>query len=126
MIHIRPLHIAAAAAPDVDAGVVAALDHYVPASVDPVVNVHTAPVVVEPGDVSIRAPGNGAMGCLHGGVAVRGRTAMSAGRAAVGRHVVMAAGRIGSEVLPARRTGAVRRAGAASGAGMTGGCPGAV
>jgi hypothetical protein len=93
MIHIRMLHIAAAAAPDIDAGMIAALDHYMPASIEPVVNVHAAPVVMEPGDMSIRAPGNGAMGGLHSGVATRGGTAMSTGRTAVARDVAVCAAR---------------------------------
>jgi len=78
---------------------IAALDHYMPASIEPVVNVHAAPVVMEPGDMSIRAPGNGTMGGLHSGVASRGRTAMSAGRTAVARADVA--------VCAARRTAAV-------------------
>jgi hypothetical protein len=113
VIHIRMLHIAAAAAADEDAGMISTLDHYVPASIETVVNVHAAPVVMEPGDVSVRTPGNGAIPGLHGGVAARGRTAMSARGPAVGR------GGVAVCASPAGR--AVRSAGPSSGAGVTGG-----
>jgi len=89
--------------------VIAAFHHHVAASIEPVMNVHAAPVVVEAGYVSIRPPGNGAIPALRDGVPMRGLHAMSrAGTAAVGCHVArMATGRIGPKVLPALRSSAV-------------------
>ena len=80
MVHVRPLHIAAAAALGDDAGMIATLDHHAPVSAEVVVHVHAAFGVVQRGDASARPPSKrGAIPGLDGGAAFRGRHTLSAG-----------------------------------------------
>jgi len=127
------LHIAASAALGVDARMIAALDEDAAISVQSVVNVHAAPVIVEPGDSSIRPPVHVAIVGLHDVLVSRGRHAMAAGATAwmtagrVGPEMLtvcragMTAGRGGPEVLTARRAGMATGRGCAMRAGDAGG-----
>src|ERR1017187_5349296 len=125
MIHIRPLHIAAAAALGDDAGMIATLDLYAPVSAKVVVDVHAAFGVVHRGDVTIRPLGNRAATLGRDrGAAFRGLSATCAERlSASGRGFSAAWSRAlsaaGSRGLPATsgRGGVARRSGRMTGSG---------